>query len=399
MEQLRQDAVARYRGLLVKLVDIAVSRTDDTLTAASAVLDAMCRTLHVSDGSLSLVDDTNTVLETASNFGAHASLMGSTPPVPVTSDYESARVFRDGVPLYSGQHYGESEGYAEGADGAARWKSGISVQASAVLPLVLGGRRIGTLSLGWSAPQDFDETMRELLEALASLAALAIEHARCAAPEAQPTTSPNASAEGLELTARFEVTAEGVMVPRPLDARWSGHEVVRLGIRARAQDLQETAFDAFMLADGRMVAVVMRLAAGWGASVDDAVFGVLRHTARVLSDRADGPAEVITRLNEAAATLGSSGAVVDAWLGTFDTTSAALEWCATGDSETLLFLADDRIVHAPRCGPPIGSSPNATYDDQLFLLVPGDILAVSMGGHIELKLELVGLQPPNAPAQ
>jgi hypothetical protein len=254
--------------------------------------------------------------------------------------------------------------------------------------------------LGWSAPQDFDETMRELLEALASLAALAIEHARCATPEtlsAVSTTSPNASDERLELTARFEITAEGVMVPRPLDARWSGHEVARLGIRARAQELQETAFDAFMLADGRMVAVVMRLAAGWGASVDDAVFGVLRHTARILSERADGPTEVITRLNEAAATLGSSGAVVDAWFGTFDTTSAALEWCGAGDSETLLFLADDRIVHAPRCGPPIGSSPNATYDDQVFLLVPGDILAVSMGGHIELKLELVGTeQAPSA---
>lgn len=388
MEQLRQDAVARYRGLLVQLVDIAVSETDDTATAASAVLEAMCRTLGASDGSVALLDAAAATLITASTFGTHSSLMGDIPPVLLTSDYESARVFRRGAPHYTGQHYPDGREVAD-AEGTARWRSSIGVQASAVLPLTLGGRLIGVLSLRWSSPQDFDETMRELLEALASLAALAIEHARCSTPSAAPSSAlPTKLGGEPELMARFEVTSDGVLVPRVLDAAWSGREDARAEIRELADSHNEIAYDVFMLADGRLAALIMRLSAGGGQpSAASEALGTLRTTARILSDTLGGPHDVIGRLNASMATLAPTGAAVDAWLGTLDLNTSALEWCSAGDAETLVHLADDRLVHKPRSGPPIGSSPNAKYGADVILLMPGDQLAVSMQGYAELRLE------------
>jgi PAS domain S-box-containing protein len=161
------------------------------------------------------------------------------------------------------------------------------VQAWAAVPLESGGRRIGSLSVGWTSPPALAEADVELLVALAAQCAQALERIRAHDAERERQAIVQGMAEVLQRSLLTEPPA-----PDHLEV------AVRYVPAASQAEVGGDWYDAFLLGDGRTALVIGDVTGHdrYAAAAMAQVRNVLRGVAHCLQE---SPAVVLTALDRA----------------------------------------------------------------------------------------------------
>ncbi len=395
------------RALIARIVDIGVTAADSA-GAAQAVLDAVSEALDPGAGDVTLAgnDESGALwLVPSAHIGTHTSLLQDGPPIGVDSTYEAAGVFRDMKPHYISETYGDTE-QAE-ANGPSRWRSAIAFRSSAALPLMLGAECIGTLTLHWAEPHEFDTPLRDTLETVATVAALAITHAAVRAhghsasietDSAEDSPADEAQADeqlapGTVIAmprrsatagvARFEITSHGAIVPRPPGDQWSGREALRMLVNDRTAEDATAVFDVFMPARGTCACVSVRLP-GSADSLPDAEEALLGLARTSLAHDA-GVEGTLHALDDAARSMLPPGEVADVWVATFDQEAGALEWGSVGLVEMKLRGGDGREWKELRDA----ESGAGVHVGDMRIVMQGDHVLTTVGNEIDVHVTRV----------
>ncbi|HMQ30824.1 MAG TPA: GAF domain-containing protein [Chloroflexaceae bacterium] len=163
----------------------------------------------------------------------------------------------------------------------------LHYKAVALLPLMVGGRPIGTMSLGFARPRRFDADDRSFLDALARQCAFALERARLYAATQAQAARLGALAEASQLFA-----AASLDLPSVLDAiAWRvAHAVGDMGTVSLLSDdrqLQQVAAIAHTNAEAREV--LAQLLSSFPLGADEGISGRTLHT---------GEAQLIPTISE-----------------------------------------------------------------------------------------------------
>ncbi len=253
--------------------------------------------------------------------------------------------------------------------GRAQW-DGEAEAAHAALPLVVGERVTGVLSVTFPGPRGFDDDERAYLRSLSGEAALAFERAALAdarrdlADTLQHSLLPAAlpEHERLHLAARYLPAASG--------SRTGGDW-----------------YDVLVL-DGGRVAIVVGDVVGQGPAAA-AVMGQLRSALSAYLLRAESPAQALQWLD------GWSGRVRGARASTaicvvVDTATGELRWARAGHPPPLVVGVDGatRYLHGAT-GAVLGVRGAPPYSDGHDRLEPGDTVVLYTDGLVERRGELV----------
>ena len=395
------------RDLIARIADIGVTAAGSA-SAAQAVLEAVSQALDPGAGDVTLAghDESGALwLVPSAHIGTHTSLLQDGPPIATDSSYEAAGVFRDRKPHYISEAYGDAE-QAE-ANGPGRWRATIAFRSSAALPLMLGEECIGTLTLHWAEPHEFGTPLRDTLETVATVAALAIAHAGVRAhghstvvedDSAQDSLDDEAATDGSLApgtvvamprrsapngVARYEVTSHGAIVPRPPGDHWSGREALRILVNDRTSEDAMVVFDVFVPAPGTCACVAVRLPASADALPDaqEALLGLARTS---LAHDA-GIEGTLHALDDAARSMLPSGVTPDAWVAMFDQEAGALEWGSAGMVEMKQSAGDGREWHELRDA----ESGLDVHAGDMRIVMQGDHVLATVGNEIDVHVTCV----------
>jgi signal transduction histidine kinase len=138
---------------------------------ANVTLEHGCAALGASAGALLLLSDAGDALELLDAAGYPAEFVRQR--APLAADAPLADALRSRAPVLVGSREAAAARYA-GLATIPRMRQ----HAWAALPLLLPGRDVGVLELGFEAPRAFSAADRALMEALAQLCAQALDRAR-----------------------------------------------------------------------------------------------------------------------------------------------------------------------------------------------------------------------------
>ncbi|MHA3703471.1 GAF domain-containing SpoIIE family protein phosphatase [Jatrophihabitans sp. YIM 134969] len=164
---------AAQRWRVLSALSEALAAPTSTEEVAAAVSRLASTWLGASFGGITTLDDTGTTLSYVDLADDIADNMPGGQSFPVTSTRPSALAVARRAPLFV-HSVEELEALAPGSGDVARAVHGT---AFAYLPLQIGARLFGSLTLMWSTPQPFDEDERDLLLGLARYTAQALERA------------------------------------------------------------------------------------------------------------------------------------------------------------------------------------------------------------------------------
>jgi hypothetical protein len=394
-------------ALIGRIADVGASAADSS-SAAQAVLEAVSLALEPGAGDVTLAghDETGELwLVPSAHIGTHTQLLQDGPPIAVDSTYEAAGVFRDRAPHYISETYGDAD--ESDVNGPGRWRSAIAFRSSAALPLMLGTECIGTLTLHWAEPHEFDDSLRHTLETVAKVAALAITHAGARAYERPPNAEAEAAGEpGVEDesaeeppmpamviatprqsadtgVARFEVTSHGAIVPRPPGDQWSGREALRILINDRSTEDSWVLYDVFVPAKDTCACVAIRMPEAEDTLPDatDALLGLARTS---LAHDA-GVEGTLHALDDAARSMLPRDAAPDAWVALFDQEAGSLEWGSVGLAEMKQRGGDGREWHEVRDA----EDDLAVHVGGMRIVMQGDHLVARIGNEVDVHVTRV----------
>ena len=398
---------AEHLSLLRHLAEVGVAaETDDD--AARRVLELVADGLSLSSGMVNLAkspDGGREQLMPSASFGTHAQLSRDMPPVDIDSTYEAAVVYTERQPHYVSDVYGGG-GPAEDSATTGRWRAMISTQSYAVLPLYVADEGVGTITLQWPTSHAFPDTLRRLLETLATVAALAIYHVQCreaeqAALETARESHERAMAESAarrtaeaevdeasraqaaktspyELGIRFEVTESGVVIPLPLNREWATTDKIRVTF---ARSAPGGFCEVFSPAPGRVALFVACLPAG---DIEPAIPAAL---VRSLVTHDAPPAEVLSTLNKLVEEHKTTGVAGSAWMALLDLETGAFTHAAAGNVEVVFTSSDGRRWEVDERGPFLGSSHHADFPEELRVIIPGDdVIARCSAGELGMQV-------------
>jgi PAS domain S-box-containing protein len=158
------DRVTRLQAVTAQLVD--VRQLDDIVDTVVAVVGAASEARRV---ALYLVEGSTLTLRAA--WGFDDSQQDGWSAVDGDGDSPAARVVRDRQPVFlEGPGDGRSTGPGTAADGQS--------PATALLPLLLEGRAVGVLGVGYGEARPFAAADRQFLQALAGQVAQAVDRVR-----------------------------------------------------------------------------------------------------------------------------------------------------------------------------------------------------------------------------
>ncbi len=246
------------------------------------------------------------------------------------------------------------------------WSAPVRITSILTMPVHgRGGKILGAIILGDTAPDRFTEDVGVQIQALARQAAIALEnallyeHERGIAETLQRSLLPQRLPEfpGVAMGARY--------LP-------GSHEAV-------GGDW----YDAFTLPTGQ-IALVMGDVAGrgiWAA----AVMGQLRNAVRAYAHEGLPPAAIAERLNrlidpEAMATL--------LYL-VFDPDTWTVRYVNLGHVPPLVLTPDGTTEFLPGGGPPLGTPQALTYREEFTVLRPGSTLVLYTDGLVEIRGEAI----------
>jgi PAS domain S-box-containing protein len=243
---------------------------------------------------------------------------------PLDADRPVTRVVRERAP----QFLRSPEELAREFPPFADLFAAVGDESLCALPLIAGGRVLGGMTLTFSQPQPFSAEDRLVLTALADTAAQAMERARLyerehrVAETLQRALLPERLADppGVASAARYLPGTEGVAV----GGDW---------------------YDVFDLDEHRLgIALGDVVGKGVGAA---AVMGRLRNALRAYATSIDGPAEVLSRVDDFAARFGNDDLATVVY-GVLDTGTGELRFSSAGHLPPLLVGSDGTATFLPQ---------------------------------------------------
>jgi serine phosphatase RsbU (regulator of sigma subunit) len=253
-------------------------------------------------------------------------------------------------------------------------------EAWIALPLVTGGRLVGSLTVGWAGPQAFGPAQLEVVDAFAAQAAQALDRLQTRVAERAALTALAGTVEALQRSLLSEPPA-----PDHLQV------AVRYLPAARQAQVGGDWYDSFVLADGRTVLVIGDVtghdsyAAAAMAQVRNVLRGVAHHSGGT-------PAEVLSGLDCAMRDL-AIGTLATAVLATVEQTAAdaargvrVLRWSNAGHPAPLLVLPDGttQVLERP-ADLLLGVDPERLRSDHAHDLPPGSTVLLYTDGLIERR--------------
>jgi serine phosphatase RsbU (regulator of sigma subunit) len=253
-------------------------------------------------------------------------------------------------------------------------------EAWVALPLETAGRRLGSLSVAWTAPRTFAADELELLVAFAAQCAQALERIGTRESERLAHAAVQGMAEALQRSLLTEPPE-----PDHLEV------AVRYVPAALMAQVGGDWFDAFLLEDGRTALVIGDVTGhdSYAAAAMAQVRNVLRGIAH---SRRDAPAAVLAALDRAMRDL-AVGTLATAVLATVEQTGddadaglRVLRWSNAGHPPPLLLEVDGTVTVLER-EPDLllGVDPGAVRADHEVLLPPGATVLFYTDGLVERR--------------
>ncbi|ADP83561.1 SpoIIE family protein phosphatase [Pseudofrankia inefficax] len=244
----------------------------------------------------------------------------------------------------------------------------MSIDALASLPLIVSGRPIGLMVLGWPEPQAFEEDERRFLLTLVGPFAQALERARLY--ERQMSTVE---------------TLQRAVLPQTLPDLGGVRLAARYLPAGRDLGIGGDWYDATMLSDGTLSLVVGDVGGHGLRAVS--TMAELRHAARAYALQLRTPADITTQLS---ANLGSRSDEMLATAVVADLCPATglLNWSCAGHPPPLLVRAAAGVGASfleQVNGPILGVDAGASYGQNSLQLEPGDQLLLFTDGLVERR--------------
>jgi len=254
----------------------------------------------------------------------------------------------------------------------------LNLRSFLCVPLIApDGRRQGVIQLDCSTSgMSFSDEDLEVLTAIALQVSVVLENAALHA----------ARIEEEKLHQELAVAREIQQGYLPTDFAPLGDAGFELFARVHpARQVSGDLYDFFPLADGRLAFFVGDVS---GKGMPAALFMVaVRTLARHLAPSAAGPAEALTRLNDALAADNPSAMFVTLVYGIYDPRKGSVVLASGGHPKPLLRRADGRVEEvAIRNGRLLGYAPgDAGLSDAALALAPGETLVIYTDGFTEAR--------------
>jgi serine phosphatase RsbU (regulator of sigma subunit) len=233
------------------------------------------------------------------------------------------------------------------------------------VPIVLGERAFGLLSVNSTTPRAFGERELRLVTELARHAASALQHALQFEQERH-------IAETLQQALLAERLPE---VP--------GVELAALYEAAAGAQVGGDFYSAWTLADGRLALLVGDVS---GKGVEAAgVTAMVRYMAEALSQHCPDPADLVGQLNELLCHRMADGSLVTLVLVVVDIVRDELLWCDAGHPPPVVLAADGGYRRLDDPDPPCGIFPGQRFRAGVEPFAPGDRLVLYTDGLIEAR--------------
>lgn len=178
LENERAARVASERAAVriarLQALTAALSEARTPAQVAEVVIAHVRADLGASSSTVRLADPAQHTLDLLMSEGLPPELLARWAQTPLETSTPITTVAQTGEPLFFESREALSTDYPSVVDVAAS----LGIEASAIVPLRVEGRTIGSLSLTFSEPRSFDLDDRSFVAALAGLSAQAIERAR-----------------------------------------------------------------------------------------------------------------------------------------------------------------------------------------------------------------------------
>lgn len=233
------------------------------------------------------------------------------------------------------------------------------------VPLVLGDKVYGVVSINSLHPRAFGERELKMMDELALHAASALQNAiqfeqeRHVAEVLQQALLAEElpQVEGVELAALYQPSGES--------------------------EVGGDFYSAWPLADGRLAILVGDVS---GKGVEAAgLTAMVRYMAEALSQHRPEPAELVQELNDLLCVRMADGALVTLVLAVVDASRDRLVWCSAGHPPPVLLTADGGLRTLDDPDPPCGVFPCERYHQTEETFAPGDLLVLYTDGLIEAR--------------
>jgi len=371
--QAREKSARRLAGLADTALHLAAAETlEDLAETVSAGLAA----IGTDGGAIGVRDDAAGVLRLTVTASLDATLRAPFPELPLNDPLPSAAAARTGeVVLLK-----DREAALAFAPGMADLYAATGREAWAALPLRVGDRILGSLTVSWAKPHVFDPEEVGLLGAFAAQCSQAL--ARLQIREAEQRTA--------SISRRMSETLQRSLLTAPPQPE---HLEIVVRYRPAAEQVQIGGdwYDAFMVSDGavclvvgdvtghdREAAAVMgqvrNLLRGIGYTIGEPPGAVLSAVDRALRDLEVGTlaTAVLARVEQAPAQTAAG--------------TRLLRWANAGHPPPLLLRADGSTLLLER-EPDLllGADPSTDRTDHTHDLGPGDNVLLYTDGLVERR--------------
>ncbi|MFV9505033.1 MAG: ATP-binding protein [Oscillochloridaceae bacterium umkhey_bin13] len=175
-EQESRAAATRTATRLAQLQEVTAALSEALLPeqVAEVIINYALRTLGANAAAVRLLNTEQQSLELIQSHGFSAEVVAQWRHIPLESDTPVAEVARTGEPLFFPEQHIAVERYPL----IRSMTEPLGVQASAIIPLGIEGRTLGTLALTFNQPVELAHEDRDVLLVMATLGAQAIERAR-----------------------------------------------------------------------------------------------------------------------------------------------------------------------------------------------------------------------------
>lgn len=187
--------------------------TDETLTK---IVELMAESLDLGGATLSLVrdHDGSLLIEPLIAVGIHAAFTREMSARPLESLADVATAVKDRTPVFVGAAHG-APGLATRPEGVGRWRSGVSLHTTGVLPLCAQGETLGVLTVEWPDSRPLGDGERRVLDTVAKLMGLGLHVRETAESDIQEQARERSALDTSEspANATFSITSQGHVVP------------------------------------------------------------------------------------------------------------------------------------------------------------------------------------------
>ena len=378
----RQGAEALVRALLYESERVARETADDArklaarlqrttadlaaavdlAEVAEVVVGELSAALGAVAGWLSLLDDSERMLELVASHGYSAEFVERYRRIPVDAPLAVARAVRDGEPVWLEQASREAT-YPELLEAT----EATSSEGLAILPLRSAGRAFGFVALRFREPRSFSDAERTLVLSLADQCAQSVERARLYEREHRIALTLQQSVLPDDLPPLEHVELAGRYLPGAKEGQVGGDW-----------------YDVLELPSGAIAAVVGDVV-GKGIPAASAM-AQLRNALRAFAQEGFKPSTILGRVNRLARSAGFSFATLIYLV--LDPQTGWCRFASAGHLPPLVVRDDGRawFVEGGR-SLPIGVADDTVYRQTAVELEPGWTVLLFTDGLIERRGE------------